>query len=927
MRHAILVSPSPHTSQAPPGSGDARSWLHAALRDLAFEVTAVTDGPGGVEVALSRVPLGDVVMIHLRGHLLGAVALRALSDLVLLREPSSALILAELTHDGSAEDALLAAEHVETIEAALDARARGFAALVAVRHEHATAVPLAFTRLVLEVATGADARNERGAALLSDVYARVRATPESHAAAQCFALVRGAVDFELAPPKGVAAMFADALRRTGPSVAAAPAPVAPARDRTPTIPDDDADVDPPDLDALLELSGHAAERHAWAHAAAGFRAALLVLRADDHATRANILTRIGTIERTRGRRAQAERAFEKALEACPEGRPAIDALVEIAEDAEDWLRSTELRKRRLARFDAAESGARVDELLEIARVLAEHVRDVRTAVESLEAAHAIDPARADVLEALRRAYIALDRWPKVIEVTGALVDRAESPEERAELRLAQARVALERLGDHDRGTLLLEAALELDPTSDQALEALVAARSARGQHVQLDLAVAKLVDRFARMGDVRRAWTACCRLGALRRDAGDIAGAIEALTGALRLYPDDLDSRAALAELFLVDGDEDGALVELERVAAQAPLHVPTHSRLFALHVSAERTDRAYFAALALEELDAAHATARAVLEQHRHTGPLRARASLDDTSWSLLRAPGKDDVVEAIFAAISRPAIAASIDERRERKKLVSLDPAQRQSATSTATIVRSFHWAARVLEVACPALYVLDEVPGDVAAVPLAEPSTAFGPGVLRGLSTKDLAFVAGRHVTYYRPEYNVLVYFPTVDELRVLLVAAVQLALADVAPPSGAGPVSSLRARLARHATEDDRAAVADAARRLDARGGRADLAAWARGVELTAARAGLLLCGDLRTAMTRIRAEMREGRDGIDSTRADLLAFSASRGLADLHEALAGGRTSIYPRAESAWPASGSGDGGDSTRGQAPGSVSA
>ena len=43
-------------------------------------------------------------------------------------------------------------------------------------------------------------------------------------------------------------------------------------------------------------------------------------------------------------------------------------------------------------------------------------------------------------------------------------------------------------------------------------------------------------------------------------------------------------------------------------------------------------------------------------------------------------------------------------------------------------------------------------------------AHPSTALGSGVLSGPSAKDLAFLAGRHLTYYRPEYHVLLYYPT-------------------------------------------------------------------------------------------------------------------------------------------------------------------
>ena len=56
---------------------------------------------------------------------------------------------------------------------------------------------------------------------------------------------------------------------------------------------------------------------------------------------------------------------------------------------------------------------------------------------------------------------------------------------------------------------------------------------------------------------------------------------------------------------------------------------------------------------------------------------------------------------------------------------------------------------------------------------------------------------------------------------------------------------------------------------------------DLAAWIKSVELSAQRAGLLLCGDLKVAMTRMRAETRAIAElGLEQRRADLLAFCAS-----------------------------------------------
>jgi hypothetical protein len=74
---------------------------------------------------------------------------------------------------------------------------------------------------------------------------------------------------------------------------------------------------------------------------------------------------------------------------------------------------------------------------------------------------------------------------------------------------------------------------------------------------------------------------------------------------------------------------------------------------------------------------------------------------------------------------------------------------------------------------------------------------------------------------------------------------------------------------------------------AVERLDVRGGKIDLAAWLRSVELTANRAGMLFAGDLAVAMRLAKHESRAIADvTFEDRRADLLGWSASTAYANL-----------------------------------------
>jgi tetratricopeptide (TPR) repeat protein len=501
----------------------------------------------------------------------------------------------------------------------------------------------------------------------------------------------------------------------------------------------------------------------------------------------------------------------------------LDQLIEQATQARQWDRALELRRSRLDTMQGSRN--KVRELVAIARILQAELHDAQGAIQALEVARAIDRSRIGVLQALRRGYESLGRWENAAEVIGTMAEVAGSSLERAALRNVQGRMLLDRVGDQGRAIAAFEAALEEDPAHADASASLTRLRSARGE---LDAA-----------------------------------------------------QREQLALRHFAEGDEASAFTELEAAMALEPTRASLYAKAFDAHRRAGRTDAAFLAALSLEELGEAEVDQQVLIGQFRQVTPIRARVSFDDSAWQLLRAPGSDDVLAAVFAAVERAAVETRVEELRRRKKLVKVDPTQRLSETSTASVARSFQWAARVTSVTCPDLYVAERVSGGIGALQAASPSTALGPEVLSGPSAKDLAFLAARHLTYYRPEYHVLIYYPTREELTNLLLAAVEIAMPTPSSPALGAPVRALHARMERRIGKEDREALCDAVARLDARGGRASLGAWIRSVEITAARVGLVLCGDLGSAGAIVRNESRMiGGVPAEAKRGDLVAFCSS-----------------------------------------------
>ncbi len=910
MRYAVVIAPSlpassdgSPTSLAVPGvrEGLARCGFKPLVVPASGELServAKIVGPVGEDDAIvvyiagpTRLD-GNDVLVRIDGAARVETPMRALGDVIAARSPASVLFIVEALHDGVADDAMLAAEHVDAIARALDARARGFSVLVAARAYAASlSAPSVwpFTRYILRAVEDPSIRDADGATQISRVYDVIRELPELNTFVQSFALVKGRTDFDLP---------------STPYVSVPPPPM----DPSPAPPTSESPGSSlrgrPQLTPILAGANAARDKKDWDGALDAYKKALMLVTSDDVAARATIYADIGEVKLSQGKGREAELNFEKALKSAPTHRRSIEMLVTLATDAKEWRRVVEWRRKLAASYDSP--GARAKELLRLADVLEGDASDARGAAEELERAAELVPHDVAILERLRALYEKLARWPKVIDIIGALADAEPAGRARAERRFTQADIALGRLRDEERGIFLLEAALDEDPSFDKASQTLIGVRTSRQEWQKLDQLYTRLVERFANAGDKERAWDACRKLGVLRRDRlRDGAGALEAFTGAISCKPTDVDTRAMLAELYLAKGDEAAAVVEFSTIAALAPTRASTFARLFALHMKAGRVDRAWLCTEALVELGAADMDQQLLFDQYKADGPIRPRASLDDAAWdAYLRAPGADDVVTGVLGAIAPAAVKMRVADLRAQKQLVALDPAKRQPPTSTASAVRSFAWASQVLGVTSPDVYVLDSVDGGLGAVRTETPSTVIGPDVTRGLTQQDLAFVVGRHLAYYRPEHYALVFFPSVIELSTLFLATVKLALPEVPVPTSLSErVGKMRKELAKHVGEQEKAWLAEAVQALEARGGRVDLAAWVRSVELSAGRAGFVLCGDLGVAVKRIRGETRSIADlSADDRRNDLLAFSASNELAELREKLGiAARPSLNPPA--------------------------
>jgi hypothetical protein len=201
-----------------------------------------------------------------------------------------------------------------------------------------------------------------------------------------------------------------------------------------------------------------------------------------------------------------------------------------------------------------------------------------------------------------------------------------------------------------------------------------------------------------------------------------------------------------------------------------------------------------------------------------------------------------------------------------------------------------RVLRYVAQTLELATPDLFFRESEPLSLVLVNLQEkgvltPALVIGKGIEQRASEVELIFEMGKRMAFLRPERFVRSAVPSVPALDIALRAALALG----GSPLGGGAVSDVERltgdlrRVVSKPVADQLAVVGK--HFVAAKGAGVDVAvdvqAWMGAVDLTSARVGFSLTGDLAAAARVISTEPTAFSPVAPRQRLkDLLAFSVS-----------------------------------------------
>ncbi len=313
------------------------------------------------------------------------------------------------------------------------------------------------------------------------------------------------------------------------------------------------------------------------------------------------------------------------------------------------------------------------------------------------------------------------------------------------------------------------------------------------------------------------------------------------------------------------------------------------YRELYRIYAARGDLDRQWCVAQALVALGAASPEQVGVFARNRVQGLITPRAGVTPAAWQAwLMHPEAAPLTGQIFGVIAPALLLGRVSALRRAGQLHQPTPESRQDLQkATIMAVRAVPWAAAILGLAAPIVHVEPDREGGYEHVPAVPPLTVLGRHVLSGRSQLELTFCVGRHLALYRQEHFVRTLWSAVPDLEELFLAALAIGNAKL-------PIAEdLRRRVAPIAAALEPmldGTQVDALRELYLRfveeGGRTNLMRWCAAVDKTACRAGLLLAGDLATALAVLESE--EGRGG--PLAKDLLVFSVSDRYAALRREL-------------------------------------
>ncbi|MDH3653775.1 MAG: tetratricopeptide repeat protein [Myxococcales bacterium] len=562
-----------------------------------------------------------------------------------------------------------------------------------------------------------------------------------------------------------------------------------------------------------------------------------------------VFYRLGVVKREQGEDKKARNMFDKALEEDTHYVPALEAMVDLQAAEGDWDSVVEYKKRILDVAD--EPSVRAALLIELGDLWQEKLGNPDAAAEAYTESLDLEPQNHVVLHKLLVAYQAAERWSEAIDVIERVSELEERDEAKAKYMYTTGVILRDKLEDEDAALERFNDALDLDSTQLKPFEAVNKLLNQRKDWKALERAYRKMLHRIINEGNTDLEHNLWHTLGIIYRDRQrNFDAAAESFQMAAGLKPDDAVEHQILAELYATMPEKTAeAIAEHQWLLTSDPNRLDSYRALYKLYFDARAYDKAWCIARTLTHFKKADEEQQKFYQQYKQDREIRPTARLSNENWVKDLMHVDQDIYISKIMEVIAPVVRASIAVPDKKLNLHKRKP--EDLANPSLALARQFKLAQDLLNVTIPVrLFIQKELSGALRDEARSNPPAIItGYTLLSGYRPIDLAFVCGRHLTYYRGEHFIRTMYQSHTELKTLLLAAMRV----VGMGGGDAAVESTAKQLAKHIDQPHRDVLKQVVRKFVDAGGHADIKRWMQAAEITALRAGLLLCDDVDTAV--------------------------------------------------------------------------
>ena len=571
-----------------------------------------------------------------------------------------------------------------------------------------------------------------------------------------------------------------------------------------------------------------------------------------------ILYRLGESARRANSAIEAIKALDQAAELMPEAPEPLGSLRSLYEAQGKWELVVRTLRRRMEHADDDE---RFQLLVDVGDVLLNKMGDRSKASKSYVAALEIRPDERNLLTKLMGVYSESKDWSRLVEVILRIADLVEEPKQLAKYYNTAAAISHRELGRLDEAGDYYEQALDNGPTLQTAFEGLVDCLGQRQDWGALAQAYRQQLTRLGDDADASKRALLYDALGdVLHQRLSRTSDAVEALEAAHELDADNRQRLELLSQLYAAEPKRyfSKAVRVHHDLLHKSPYRIESYQALRALYTDMKRPDESWCVCQALTVLNMAEPDEESFFKKHRSRSAAAAQEFFDEELWfNHITHGDQDPLLTGIFAVIT-PAVvktrARTLEQLDVHPNAIVRDP-----ENDAASMAQTLHYVSGVSQVPLPPLYYRKSDPGGLSFLYTAPPSIGLGQGALAGAPTQALAFVAGRHLSYFRGGHYLRHLVPTGSGLRAWLLAAIKSVQPSFPVPADlSGPTEEHRASLKEHLQGREQDELQSLVHKLLAASPSLDMKKWVAAVDLTADRVGFVLSNSLEIASAVIKA---------------------------------------------------------------------